>query len=297
MRGAIGVIARHTWQMVWRDPLTRVEALMLGLLALLAAIAAIGSPTAGDGAIEMFGVTYAVVPFALVLVIGQVGRSPQQEVQWWSRPVSRDAVMWGRALGYALAGSALLLLIAAWGWLLMTVMAQLPGAAGAGWTAIFVVLAAPSIITITGASLWLQRAAGPAHGYFVPAILIALVVAFAEYKLPMFTARWPHLALYNPFPGFLQLGLSVPGRSARIGSWVWWNRGLYAFAGVALLSLAIKKPDPLYPLGQRSRAYLMLWLAGAGMAVCLVALAAHSWAIPARSTVNLMTDTLAGRSG
>ncbi len=84
-------VGLDTWRPAWRDPLTRVEILLLLVLTLFSSIATVGSQTAGDGAIQMFAIAYAVTPFALVLLIGQIGRNLDAEVAWWSRPLPRES--------------------------------------------------------------------------------------------------------------------------------------------------------------------------------------------------------------
>ncbi|MCY0899439.1 MAG: hypothetical protein OWU33_10980 [Firmicutes bacterium] len=247
------LIARSTWRLAWREPLTRLELVMLGLLTLLAAIAAVGSPTAGDGAIEMYGVAYATTPFALVLIIGQLNSRMAEEVAWWSRPVGRDTLLWGRFVGYTMVGITLVGIMAAWGWLMMTVIAHLGAGLGALWTLWFCLLAIPSVLTIAGAALWLAMVA-PGVRYFPLAIVSAVLIAFLEYKSTLLTHVWPHLPFFNPFPGFLELGLALPPpliSSPWVGRWLWLNRLWWALAGVVLLEFAIRRRHPYYPLARR----------------------------------------------
>lgn len=243
------IVALNTWRLAWRDPLTRFEVAMLALLTLFAAIATVGSPTAGDGAIQMYAIAYATTPFALVLVIGQIGKNPEEEIHWQSRPVSREKVMVGRFLGYLALGSTFLGIMALWGWLLMTLIAHLGALSGAWWTIQFSALTLPSLITVTGGCMWLQSGVRGGTRYFAPAIVLALFLAFLEYKLSLLTAALPHLPIFNPFPGFLELGLALPPRLLApplISGWLWLNRLVWGLIGMVLLLLAIRRPSRHY---------------------------------------------------
>lgn len=247
----VGQILKTTWRLAWREALTWIELAMLAILTLLAAIAAIGSPNAGDGAIQMYAVAYAVAPFALVLIVGQMGGNALEEAQWWSRPLSRGTVMMGRFCGYVAVGAAMVGAVAAWGWITMTIMARLSPAAGAWWTLQWALFTLPSLLVVVGAAMWLQSRVTGRTAYFAPAILGSLVIAFVEYKLPLFTGVLPHLTFFNPFPGFLELGLALPPRllsPSVISGWLWLNRVVWSMVGLALLVLAIRKKTRLYPL-------------------------------------------------
>lgn len=259
MKNVTWVIARHTWRMAWRESLTRLEAFLLAILVTLAAIAAIGSPSAGDGAIEMYAVAYAVIPFALVLVIGQLGRHPQLEAAWWSRPISQAQVTIGRAWGYFMVGAALVGLLTTWGYLCMTLIAGLSLGSGAVWTALWAVFTLPSLLFVIGVGLALQNTVGPSR-YFAPAILGSLATAFAEYKVGMFYDFFPHLPFFNPFPGLLALGLALaPSLLQRpeISGWLWFNRLIWALIGVGLVMYAAQKKGGFYVLS-RTRYYRSL---------------------------------------
>ncbi len=251
------IIARNTWYLSWRDPLTRLELGMLALLALFSAIATIGSPTAGDGAIQMFAISYTVTPFALVLIIGQIARGGANEVAWWSRPVSRSQYYAGRFLGYLGVGAGLLGIIGGLGTLLMSAIAHLSVVSSLMWSFWFLLAAAPSLVTLIGGCLLLLQRFGPGIRYFTPAILLSLVMAFAGYKWQALSQSTPHLAFWNPFPGFLTLGLALPPGllgSVPISHWIWWNRLIYGEIGLLFLTLAIGWPGKYgasYPLQKR----------------------------------------------
>lgn len=247
----IRVVASNTWRLIWRDSLARLELTMLALLALLAAIATVGSPTAGDGAVKMYAIAYSVIPFALVLLIGQMGRDSEDEVAWWARPLSRDQVMWGRFVGYLCVGGSMVGVIAVWGWLLMTALAHLNIGSGAVWTLEFALLTLPSLITVAGTGVWLQTVMPGSTRYYAFAVPASLLIAFVEYKLPLFTPRLPHLAFFNPFPGFLALGLAQPPRLLNpplINGWLWLNRLVWGLVGLLLLLVAIRRKSRHYAL-------------------------------------------------
>ncbi|MCY0877650.1 MAG: ABC transporter permease [Firmicutes bacterium] len=265
------LIAQNTWRLAWRESLTRLELVMLGILGLLAAVAAVGSPTAGDGAIQMYAVAYATTPFALVLIIGQLNVRVTEEVAWWARPVGRDALFWGRFVGFSLIGLTFVGIMALWGWIMMTVIARLGAGFGALWTLWFALLTVPSVLTVAGAGLWLAAMARGAR-YFPFAIVGAVLLAFLEYKLPLVTRALPHLPFFNPFPGFLELGLALPPpliSSPWVGQWVWLNRLWWAIAGVALVQLAIRRRHPYYILTRR-RLYRVLLVATAALLALLL---------------------------
>ncbi len=245
------IVASNTWRLAWRDRLTRVEIVMLALLTCFAAIAAIGSPTPGDCAIQMYATAYAAIPFALILVIGQIGKNPEENIAWEARPVSRGQVMVGRFLGYLALGSTFVGMMGLWGWILMTLMAHLGALSGAWWTVQFSLLTLPSLITVTGAAMWLQARIQGGARYFAPAVSLALLLVFLEDKLPLLTAAVPHLPIFNPFPGFLELGLALPPRLLApplISGWLWLNRLVWGLVGLLLLLLAIRRPSRHYPL-------------------------------------------------
>lgn len=264
------VVAKSTWRLVWRDPLTRLELVMLALLTLLAAIATPGSPTSGDGAVQMFAISYSVVPFALVLIIGQLSR--EDEIAWWSRPVPLYVVVWGRFLGLGLVGATLCGLMAVWGWLTMTVIAHLNPLGGLVWTFWLVLLALPSVVLVAILSLWLKEVLPRSHQYFAIAILSSLLIAFAEYKITLFYGFFPHLAFFNPFPGFLGLGLTEPPpliAAPGVSGWLWLNR-LWWIALAALVLLAtVRHRDPYYPASRR-RFFRQLMFFTAGISAILV---------------------------
>ncbi|PSR22863.1 MAG: hypothetical protein C7B45_05170 [Sulfobacillus acidophilus] len=291
----IRAVAVNTWRLAWRDPLTRIELGMLAVLALLAAIAAIGSPTSGDGAVQMFAVAYSATPFALVLIVGQIGRNVREEAGWWSRPLSRDQVLLGRFAGYAAVGSTLVGVTATWGWILMTVLAHLDPWSGLVWTFWFALLTIPAVLTVTGGALWLQTAVNNPHRYFAWAIILSLIVAFAEYKLCMFTAAWPHLSFFNPFPGFLELGLALPPSLLTpigISGWIWINRVLWGTIGMLLVVAAIRRPVGPYPMRPGPTTRIVMALLGVGAVACAVILAitAQRLSPPVSSTYSASTN-------
>lgn len=196
----IRVIAVNTWKMTWRDPLGRLELALLSILTILSAIAAIGSPTAGDAQVQMYAISYASAPFALVLLIGHLGQKPEQEVAWWSRPVPRSTYIVGRALGFVAVGIGFVIVVGVLGWIAVTLIAGTDTWIGLGWTAWFIALTAPSLILVTGFFLWLRYRIGNPSWYYPLAIVIALIIAFWEYKISLFVGWLPHYRFGIHFP-------------------------------------------------------------------------------------------------
>lgn len=288
-------IAKNTWRLAWRESLTRLELSMLALLTLLAAIATIGSPSAGDGAIQMYAVAYSIVPFSLVLIIGQLGRDPNAEVAWWSRAISRNQFLSGRFLGYAAVGAALVGIIAALGWILMTLIAHLAPLPGLRWTLAFALFTLPSLVTIIGGALWLQTAMPGGTRYFAPAILGSLIIAFAEYKLTAWGRAFPHIWFFNPFPGFLQLGLTLPPSLINpwtISGWLWLNRLIWTLIGGLLFLGAIRhRASPYPPRASRFiRNLLMVGSLAAAFVVIIQQVQARRLAPAANSGRGLATN-------
>lgn len=264
------VICANTFRMVWRDPLFRLEVGMLGLLTLLAAVATPGSPTAGAAAIQMAAIAYAVSPFALVLVIGQLTHEAMAEAAWWNRPVTRAAYYTGRFLGLIAAGLPMMVALACFGGGASALIARLPVGPSVVWNlGLMIALAFPSLVLVAGCFLLLAEWTGGGSRYFAPAILLALVVAFAEYKLPTLVALAPHLEFYNPFPSFLALGLALPplllGRFP-IPDWLLINRAGWLLVGIGLALVAVRHRRGY------ARRYLDLGShgAGAGLVALLV---------------------------
>jgi hypothetical protein len=232
------VLAVDTWRLAWREVMTRVELALLIVLALISGVAAIGSPTAGDGAIQMLAVCLQVVPFALVLVAGQIWRRREDEVAIFARSVPADSYVAGRATGLFLVGLAMLAVVDVVASLALAGLAALPLGASLAWdTAFSAVAVVPSLLVVIGAALLLIALTGGGSRYYAPAILVALVVAFVEYKIPSLAATggasW---VLWSPFPGLLTLGLALPpSLTPAVPGWLWLNRGFWAAAGLVLM--------------------------------------------------------------
>ncbi len=297
VRGAAAgllAVALDTWRLAWRDPLTRLELLLLLLLDLFSSIATVGSPTTGDGAIQMFAIAYAVTPFALVLLVGQIGRSLRAEVAWWSRPLSRESYYLGRFVGYLAVGTCIVAFSGAAGALLMAAIGGFPLAPSLVWNAWFAMATLPGLVTVAGGSLFLLQRTGPGIRYFTPAILISLALAFADYKWSAMAAALPHLVFWNPFPGFLTLGLALPPRllgTPPVVGWIWINRLLYMGVGLLFLAGAIASRGRhgfRYPL-ERPRAIRL----GAG--AVLVGVAAVGLLLHATASASSPGNLAAGR--
>ncbi len=237
------VIFRNTLRRIWRDPIFWLEAAMLTLLSLLAALATPGSPTAGDGAIQMTAIAYTAVPFYLVLVVGQLTLRAGVEASWWSRPVTRGDYYFGRFLGLVVLGMALMGFESLFGGMTSALIAHLPIGLSLLWNlGLMLGFTLSSLVLVAGLYLWLAELSGGGHRYYPIAIILALILAFAEYKLPDLTALWPRLGFFNPFPAFLALGLSLP--PALLGQpplpdWLLINRLAWLFVGLALVALSM----------------------------------------------------------
>ncbi|RIV24123.1 hypothetical protein D2Q93_07565 [Alicyclobacillaceae bacterium I2511] len=259
-------IAHNTWRLSWRNPLTWLELGMLAVLTTFAAITTQGSPTAEAGAVQMFAHSYTVAPFALVLVIGQIGRGGTDEVAWRSRPIAQSQYYAGRFLGYLGVGAGVLGLVGLLGSLLMCAITHLSLAGSLVWSFWFILATAPSLVTLIGGCLLLLQRFGPGLRYFIPAVVLSLMLAFVSYKWQSLSQTMPHLAFWNPFPGFLALGLTLPPGLlgfAPISAWIWWNRTLYGGIGLVFLSIAIgtaEKYKGTYPLQKRRTHHFLLAL-------------------------------------
>lgn len=237
------VIGGHTIRVILRDALFRTEVLLLTLLTALAAVATQGSPNAGDSAIQMVAVSYTIIPFFLVLVIGQLTLRADVETAWWSRPIARADYYVGRFLGIIVVGIVVLGAQALLGSILSAAFAHLPIFPSLFWNlGLMAGFALPSLFLLAGVYLWLAEITGGGHHYYPWAIVSALVIAFAEYKLPRLLAMDPRLGFFNPLPAFLSLGLTMP--AGLIGAfplpgWLVVNRLAWMGFGVLFLTLAI----------------------------------------------------------
>jgi len=239
------VVADNTWRLGWREPLLWLELFLLGILAGLSAIATVGSPTAGDAAVQMAAITYSVTPFALVLIIGQVGQ-PDDEAHWWGL-VSPAAYVGGRAAGFFLLGLAIEGLVGFAGWLMMTAWAGTDALSGLMWTGWWLLVMTPSLALVVSLYLWLRRRLSLA-AYYPIAILSALVIAFSEYKSALWLTVLPHWPFWNPFPAFLELGLALPPPlllPLAANGWLWLNR-LVVLGVAGLIWLIAMKPSSSY---------------------------------------------------
>ncbi|WP_053959126.1 hypothetical protein [Sulfobacillus thermosulfidooxidans] len=270
-RTIIAVVIKDTVRLSWRDPLTRLEIVLLAILTFLSAIATIGSPNAGDGAIQMLAISYQVTPFSLVLIIGQLGRNRPHELLWHTRRLPRFAYLSGRFLGLLIVGLIILGLIGIEGSLLMAIIGAFPIMPSIADNFFFLLtIAAPSLVVVTGMFLWLSEWRGDGSHYFVPAIVLSLIIAFSEYKIPALEAWDPHLLFYNPFPGFLMLGLALPPAlygPIGIPSWLVINRLVWMAVGLGFFLLALMSSRTVtrfYPLtsGGKVRLGYFVLLAG-----------------------------------
>ncbi len=237
------VIYRNTTHLLWRDLLFWIEGAMLTVLTALAAVATAGSPNPGDAAIQMTAIAYAVAPFFLVLVVGQLTLRAETEAAWWSRPVSRGDYYFGRFSALVVLGLALLGYLAIVGGITSALITHLPVLPSLTWNlGLMLGFSLSSLVFVAGFSLWLAEISGGGHRYYPLAIFLALAVAFGEYKLPTLVASAPRLPFFNPFPAFLSLGLTMPppllGAPALPG-WLLINRAGWAVIGLGFLVLAM----------------------------------------------------------
>jgi len=259
-----GILAAGTWRLAWREPLTRLLLALAVLLAVVGAIAARGSPGAGNGAIQMLAVCLQIVPFAVVLLAGDLWRRDADETAVFARPVAALTYVCGRAAGLCLVGLGLLLAVTAASVLGLWAIARLPLAGDLGYCAVFAaVYVAPGILLLAGACFWWLARGGAGPRYHAAVILGALLVAFYDYKLDALAGQLRALAFFAPFPGFLTLGLALPppllGYPA-VPGWLWLNRGVFTLLGCGLLLLAARRRSlgfPRLPL-RRARAWRSL---------------------------------------
>ncbi len=243
---AIWVLAGDTWRQSWREVVVRTELVALLLLSLIAGVAAVGSPTAGAGAIQMLALCLMLVPFAVVLAAGQVWRSPAAEVAVFARPVTAAGYVLGRALGLVAVGAAMLAAVDALGTLALFGIARLPLVSSLAWNTAWCLLAvAPSLVLTAAAAVWLVGRTGGGARYFTLGILGSLVVAFVEYKWTALAAALdPHLVLWSPFPGMLTLGLALPPELlGPTPGWLWANRAVWLVVAAVLLLAAVRERD------------------------------------------------------
>ena len=280
------VLARGTWRLAWREPLSRLLLALAVLLAVVGSAAAVGSPTAGDGAVQMLAVCLQVVPFALVLLAGDIWRRDVDEAALSARALDGMTYVAGRAAGLCLVGLALLAAAAAVSAMGLWAVARLPAAAAVGWlTLLSAVAVAPGVVLLAGACLWWLARGGAGPRYHAAVLLGTLLLAFYSYKIDALAAqgalRW--LTFFAPFPGLLTLGLALP--PAALGAppvpgWLWLNRALFLCLGLALLALAARRRGAglgLFPLRSQRvwRGLLAATLIGAAAAGVPLAVAAR----------------------
>lgn len=242
---AWSVIGIDTFRVATREPLFRLASVMLVMLTIFSALATAGSPTPADAALRMTAVVYAVVPFSLVPVIGQLMADPSREAAWWSRPITRDDYFWGRFLGLAGLGLILEGLTAGLGGMLTAASAHLPLAHSVLWNlGLTGGLAIANVFLVVGFFLWLAQVTGGGHRYHSAAAVLVLGIAFAEYKFPQLAAVWPRLVFFNPFPAWLTLGLTMPPTllgAFPLPGWLIVNRAGYAVLGALWVMAAVQQ--------------------------------------------------------
>ncbi len=272
---AVWVLAGDTWRQSWREVVVRTELFALLVLSLIAGVAAVGSPTAGAGAVQMLALCLMLVPFAVVLAAGQVWRSADAEVAVFARPVTAAGYVVGRALGLVAVGGAMLLAVDVLGSLALFGLAKLPLVSSAAWVAAWSLLAVgPSLVLAASVATWLVGRTGGGARYFTLGILGSLVVAFVEYKWTALAAALdPHLLLWSPFPGMLTLGLALPPELlGPTPGWLWANRSVWLAVATVLLAAAIRQRGRgrATPSGNRARDRHLYRGAAAALAVGLV---------------------------
>ncbi|MDA8200756.1 MAG: hypothetical protein M0Z54_15250 [Thermaerobacter sp.] len=298
---AVWVLAGDTWRQSWREVVVRTELVALLFLSLIAGVAAVGSPTAGAGAIQMLAICLMLVPFAVVLAAGQVWRSPEAEVAVFARPVTAAGYVLGRTLGLVAVGAAMLLAVNVLGSLALFGIARLPLGSSIAWNTAWSVLAVgPSLVLTASAAVWLVGRTGGGARYFTLGILGSLVVAFVEYKWTALAAALdPHLVLWSPFPGLLTLGLALPPELlGPTPGWLWANRAVWLVVAVILLLAAIRERDrgratpsaspsrdrQLYRSAVVALGMVMVWLEAGALSLSPGVLPTGAAATAARST-------------
>lgn len=246
------VLAAGTWRLAWRQPLTRLLLAGAVALAVVGSVAAIGSPTAGDGAIQMLAVCLQLVPFATVLLAGDVWRRDLEDVAVLSRPLDAAVLVGGRAAGLCLVGLGLLGAVGLVSLLGLWLVAGLSLPASAAWLGVLgAVYVAPGLVLLAGACLCYLAGGGAGPGYHAIVLVATLAMALYSYKLNAIAAAHLHaLAFFAPFPGFLGPGLALPpgplGAPA-VPGWLWWNRALCIAAGLLLLAWAVHRRARAFP--------------------------------------------------
>jgi len=239
----VEVLASDTWRRSWRESVVRVTFLLLILLTIVAGVAALGSPTAGDAAVQMLALAFMVVPFGVVLVAGQVWGSPAAEVTFLTRPVTAEAYVLGRTLGLVAVGAAMLLVVDVVGSLTLFAIVRLPLVSVLEWdTAWCLGVVLPSLILTGAACAWLVTRTGGGARYFTTGMVLALVVGFVEYKwTALALVVDPRWVLWNPFPGLLTLGLALPPELLGVtAGWLTANRVLWLLVAGAVLTAAMR---------------------------------------------------------
>ncbi len=242
----------HATAIIWiatlragaREPIFWLELLLLGILTVFAALSTPGSPNAADSALHLTAVVYTVVPFSLVPVIGQLMADPGREAAWWSRPVTRDDYYWGRFLGVVSLGLISEGVLAALGGMVSAAATHVPFVGSVLWNlGLTGGLATANVFLVAGFFLWLAQVTGGGRRYHLAAVVLSLGVGFAEFQFPVLAAMWPRLVFFNPFPGFLAFGLTMPSPwlgAFPLPGWLIANRVGFAVLGAVWVMAAVQ---------------------------------------------------------
>lgn len=276
----MGVLAAGTWRTASREPLSRLLLVLAIALALVGAVAAIGSPTGGAGAVQMLAVCLQVVPFSVVLLAGDLWRPQSDDLAIFTRPIDAQDYVLGRALGLFMAGAALLGIVAAVSVLGLVFVAHLPWGPTLVWiTELTAVYALPSLVPLIGGTFAFLSGRGAGPRYHTGVILVTLGLAFFGYKVQSLASSWHPLLFLTPFPGFMTLGLVPPNPllGAPIApAWLLVNRLLFICLGVGLLLWSVFRQSQglnYLPLRSPTRvrlASVAAWLLLVGSAAVLL---------------------------
>ena len=246
-----------------RDRVIRLEVGLLGVLTLVSAVLVRGSPSPGDGAIQMLAMAYQVAPFGLVLIIGRLGHCCSDKNLW--QHTSFLTYLSGRFIGLLIVGLAILSAVGLEGSVAMAILGPFAFLPSLGENILFVMsMAAPSLVIVVGLFLWLREQQSSNH-YYVLAMVISLIIAFIEYEIPVIEKWIPHIGFYNPFPGFLMSALALPSTLlgfSQIPLWLMINRLVWIVGGMGFFFITV-----IFRRGTRRYSHRNLGLVRWGMVI------------------------------
>ena len=248
-------VTKNTWRQALRNPLTGFLWVILVILTIFCAMTTTGSPNAGAGAMKIFAIAYSVAPFAVVLIVGQIGRKQDTQAIAGSEPASQSTFFIGQTIGHFAVGLVLVLSLGVIGGVAMALFCHYAIITSLLWNIKFALLTVPSLVTLLGLSLLLLQVFGEKPRYFAVSIVLSLIIAFTEYKLPALSHAVPTLNFWNPFPGFLTSSPALPPSllaAPFLSLWLLENRIVYVLLGLLLLTIAMVYPTSPRPYRQTS---------------------------------------------